>query len=1054
MESEEDVLVYWNKIDAFQQSLKRTEGGPEFVFYDGPPFATGLPHYGHIVASTLKDIIPRYWTQMGYHVDRRWGFDTHGLPIEYEIEKKLGIKTRQEVEAYGIGNYNEACREIVLHYRDEWKKTITRLGRWVDFENDYKTMDPTFMESVWWAFSQLWKQKRIYQSVKVMPYSTGCQTPLSNFEAKSNYQETLDPSIVVKFKLIPSDKFSQQEIYLLVWTTTPWTLTSNLAICVNPKIKYQLVKQNDQYYLLSQKSIPNFIKGKHQILETIITGDQLHGLKYQPLFDFYAHGEYPGSHQILTDSYVKEEDGTGLVHQAPAFGQDDFRVCTEAGMIDRFRIPPCPIDAQGLFTLSEFAGVYFKDLDPTIINDLKTRKLLFRNAKEKHEYPYCWRTDTPLMYRTVECWFVEVTPMTEELLANNQKINWSPKHIGQNRFHQWLKNTQDWCISRNRYWGTPLPIWISDDGEEQICIGSVAELEELAGLPSGTVKDLHRHHVDQITIPSKMGKGNLHRVTEVLDCWFESGSMPYGQCHYPFENKEKFEKNYPCDFIAEGSDQTRGWFYTLLVLSTALFQRPAYKNVIVNGMVLAEDGEKMSKRKQNYPAPEKVLNQYGADALRLYLIDSKVTQADSLRFCEEDLRMVVKNVNLMIKNVMKYFFETLEFYQHTTKKEWQPQTVFSPLNNPLDSWMFHCLETFGNKVHQAVQSYNLTPILGLIETYIDQLSRWYVKLNKNRFRQLENVADVATGLSVLYSAIYNYAIIMAPFTPFLSEILYQKLKPYSGANEESVHFVRIPTEYQYDRDQEMVISMEYLIKILNQIRYFRANRKTSTSIKMPYGKATIVHSDPKIIKAIQRAQNFLETEGNVVEIIYQENSQNYLNYHLGPNRKLLGRHLGRRLKNFATYLEQLSQSEITQIINNNSLLDWDGEKIPFDHLLVTTSPKNSEWKIWSDQQELVLILDPTITPELIEIYCFKYLTRLGQDYRRKIGLKLVDKIYIKYQYPETNQVVNQTFLSKYNDQLIKLVGLPIEKVDDLTPLGQTEIKFELIKEEITLQLYR
>jgi len=1053
METEEDVLAYWDKIDAFHQSLKRTENGPEFVFYDGPPFATGLPHYGHIVASTLKDIIPRYWTQMGHHVDRRWGFDTHGLPIEYEIEKKLGIKTRQEVEEYGIGNYNEECRKIVLHYRDEWKKTITRLGRWVDFENDYKTMDPTFMESVWWAFSQLWKQKRIYQSVKVMPYSTGCKTPLSNFEAKSNYQETLDPSIVIKFKLLKNEIFEDEEVYLLVWTTTPWTLTSNLAICVNPNIKYQLVKQNDQLYLLSQKSIPNFIKGEHQVLETVITGKELKGLKYQPLFDFYAHGEYPNSHQILTDSYVKEDNGTGLVHQAPAFGQDDFRVCTDAGIIDRFRIPPCPVDPQGLFTLPEFAGVYFKDLDPKIIIDLKTRKLLFRNAKEKHEYPYCWRTDTPLMYRTVECWFVEVTPMTEELLANNQKINWSPKHIGENRFHQWLKNTQDWCISRNRYWGTPLPIWISDDGEEQICIGSVAELEELAGLPSGTVTDLHRHHVDQITIPSKMGKGQLHRVTEVLDCWFESGSMPYGQCHYPFENQEKFEKNYPCDFIAEGSDQTRGWFYTLLVLSTALFKRPAYKNVIVNGMVLAEDGEKMSKRKQNYPPPEKVLNQYGADALRLYLIDSKVTQADSLRFQEDDLRMVVKNVNLMIRNITKYFFETLELYQHTTKKEWTPQPL-TTLTNPLDSWMLHCLETFGTKVHQAVQNYNLTPILGLIETYIDQLSRWYVKLNKSRFRQLEDAADVAIGLSVLHFALYNYAIIMAPFTPFLSEILYQKLKPETG--EESVHFVRIPTEFQYDRDQEMVTSMKYLIKILNQIRYFRANRKASTSIKMPYGKATIVHPDPEIIQAIRRAQNFLESEGNVVEIVYQENSRNYLNYHLAPNRKLLGRRFGRKMKDLAVYLEQLPQSDLTEVIENKSPVIWGEEEIPYDHLVLTTTPQNSEWKIWSDQ-ELVLILDPTITPELIEIYCFKYLTRLGQDHRRKIGLNIVDQIYIEYQIPSTNRVVTNQFLTKYDPQLTKLIGSNLQgsSTDQLTHVSQTTIQFaELTSEEITLQLYR
>lgn len=1065
METEEDIVKFWEATQAFQKSLEQSKNGPDFVFYDGPPFATGKPHYGHIVASTLKDIVPRYWTMMGHHVERKWGWDCHGLPIEYEIEKELGIKTKQEVEAFGIDNYNEACRQIVLRYREDWRKTITRLGRWVDFDNDYKTMDPTFMESVWWVFSQLWKQGRVYQGVKVMPYSTGCQTPLSNFEAKSNYQKVKDPSIIVKFKLLDPEKLDAQlensRVFFLVWTTTPWTLTCNLAICANKDIKYVVYQVKDEFLILSESSCKTYLKGlKDCKLVKNLTGQDLVGLTYRSLYDFHD-GKYLNSHQVLLDSYVKEENGTGLVHQAPAFGEDDFRVCTKAGIIDRDREPPCPIDSQGIFTLPGFEGTYFKDADHKILGNLKDRGKLFRKAQEEHDYPYCWRSDTPLMYRTVKSWFVEVKSLQDELIENNKKVNWVPDFIGKNKFANWLQNTQDWCVSRNRYWGTPLPVWISDDGEEQVCVGSIQELEELAGLPSGTITDLHRHHLDQITIPSKHGKPPLRRVSEVFDCWFESGSMPYGQFHYPFENKEKFEANFPCHFIAEGSDQTRGWFYTLLVLSTALFKRPAYQNVIVNGMVLAEDGQKMSKRKQNYPPPERVLNEYGADALRLYLIDSKVVRADSLKFKEADLRTVVKNVNIMLRNILQYWQETVEFFEYQTKFKWKLRSVIVPeedgitvsLNDPLDSWMCDCLEKFITNIHLSMQRFDLTPVLDLIETYIDQLSRWYVKLNKDRFRQVKDPSDVENGLSVLYYGLYYYAITMAPFTPFLSEILYQKLKPYQHNSKESVHLERIPTEFSYLENDDMVLSMDYLVPILNMVRTLRGQRQV-TSIKMPYSQLTVLHPNPKVIDAVKRVEQVLKNEGNIIEVVYGHDSSQYLSYSLTPNGKLLGRKLGKEIREFRSYLESLTEIQKGQIVEERLNIAWNNHEIGFDELLVSSEPKNSKLQVSSDNQ-LLILLDPVITPKLVGIYCLKMLTRSGQDYRRSIGLSLADEISVEYRCHGKNKVLTPKFIEENEKELTRLLGNPVnESPHDAKQIGNIDLDFDYVKEKMTLNLYQ
>ncbi|KAG0666464.1 isoleucine--tRNA ligase [Monosporozyma unispora] len=586
---EEKVLALWDEIDAFHTSMELTKGKPEFSFFDGPPFATGTPHYGHILASTIKDIVPRYATMTGHHVERRFGWDTHGVPIEHIIDKKLGIKDKQDVFNYGLENYNNECRAIVMTYAADWRKTIGRLGRWIDFDNDYKTMYPSFMESVWWAFKQLYTKDQVYRGFRVMPYSTGLTTPLSNFEAQQNYKDVMDPAVTVGFKVK-----GQENTYLVAWTTTPWTLPSNMALCVNPDFEYIKIhdETKDCYYILLESLIKTLYKkpkdAKYKIVEKI-KGSDLVGLTYEPLFPYFYEQYKDTGYRVISGDYVTADSGTGIVHNAPAFGEEDYNVCLAHGIVTEGSPFPNPVDDSGKFTseVTDFAGIYVKDADKLIIKHLTATGNLLVAGQIRHSYPFCWRSDTPLLYRTVPAWFVRVKEIAPKMLESVKKSNWVPNNIKEKRFANWIANARDWNVSRNRYWGTPIPLWVSDDFEEIVCIGSIAELEELTGV-SG-INDLHRDIIDKLTIPSRQGKGELKRIEEVFDCWFESGSMPYASQHYPFENTEKFADRVPANFISEGLDQTRGWFYTLSVLGTHLFGEVPYKNVIVSGIVLASD---------------------------------------------------------------------------------------------------------------------------------------------------------------------------------------------------------------------------------------------------------------------------------------------------------------------------------------------------------------------------------------------------------------------------------------------------------------------------------
>ncbi|MGL4982564.1 MAG: isoleucine--tRNA ligase, partial [Treponemataceae bacterium] len=611
---EEEILAFWKKNDIFKKSIAQRKDCSEYVFYDGPPFATGLPHFGHFLPSTIKDIIPRYQTMKGRKVERRFGWDCHGLPVENLIEKELNLNSKTDIESYGIDKFNEACRSSVLRYVKEWRQTITRLGRWVDFDNDYKTMDPDYMESIWWVLKSLHEKGLLYEGHYILPYCPRCSTVLSNHELNmGGYKDVHDPAITVRFKVAGEDN-----CYFLAWTTTPWTLPSTLGLCCGADIDYVKVQDGDDFYILAEARLDAYYKeeNKPQIIWKK-KGSELLGMTYEPLFPYFADLKKidgkAGAFRIFNADFVSTEDGTGIVHTAPGFGEDDNKVFKGTG------VPTiCPVDSECKFTaeVSDYVGIFVKDADKQIIERLKNEGKLVKRDQILHAYPHCWRCESPLIYRAVGSWFIGVESIREKLIAANNQINWQPAHIKEGRFGKWLEGARDWAISRNRYWGNPIPVWKCEECGKVICVGSRKELQELSGVYP---EDLHKHFIDGITIPCECGS-TLKRISEVLDCWFESGSMPYAQNHYPFENKEYFEQHFPANFISEGLDQTRGWFYTLTVLAAALFDRPAFENCIVNGLVLASDGKKMSKSLRNYTDPSIAVDQFGADAMRLFLM--------------------------------------------------------------------------------------------------------------------------------------------------------------------------------------------------------------------------------------------------------------------------------------------------------------------------------------------------------------------------------------------------------------------------------------------------
>jgi len=976
--TEEEILRYWDDNAVFSKSLNRTKGQKEFVFYDGPPFATGLPHYGHLLAGTIKDIIPRYMTMNGFYVSRRFGWDCHGLPVEMEMQEQLGLKTRQDIEKYGVGQFNEACRSIVLRYTAEWEKTTKRIGRWVDFKNDYKTMNVSFMESVWWVFKTLYEKNLIYEGYKVLPYSWKAGTTLSNFEANLNYKDVQDPAITIKFKCL-----DQTDTFFLAWTTTPWTLIANLALCVNSDITYVKIrdlKTNEQYILSETRLSQYYSSSEDYSVIQHMKGREVTGMKYVPLFD-YAQKKVSAEkiYSVLFDSYVSDQDGTGIVHQAPAYGEDDERVC-RANSIPVFD----PVDTDGNFLtdITITAGMNIKDADKVIIKNLKERGLIFSHNTTVHSYPFCWRTDTPLIYKATPTWFVKIESLKKNMLKNNSRIKWVPEHIRDGRMGNGIESAPDWNISRNRFWGTPIPIWKAQDGE-MLCIGSLQELETLSGKK---ITDIHKHFVDDVTI-TKDGKV-FNRVPEVLDCWFESGSMPLAQVHYPFENKSDFEKKFPAQFIAEGLDQTRGWFYTLIAVNSALFQREPFQNVIVNGLILAEDGKKMSKRLKNYPAPDFVLDTYGADALRMYMISSAVVKAESLKFSESGVAEILKTIMLPVWNALSFFVS------YANIDGWVPGTAEKSLpDNRLDCWILSYLQQLITEVRANMDSYDLQKAVPPIILFIDRLTNWYIRLSRRRFWKSENDTDKNQAYSTLYEVLFTTAHIIAPFMPFIAEKIYSVLK--TDKMPVSVHLCAYPFPHKEKFDSSLVHEMDIVEKIVSLGRLLRINNKLK--IRQPLQSFNVISRNEEKINYLKTNTELLKDELNVKNILFSDNEKDFVQYSAKINFKKLGKSLGTRIKPVSALVQTLSPDQILNYIQTHKIIftgEFGSITLGDDDLLITRAGK--EGLICATEEDITVVLNTTLTAELINEGIARDIINLIQKKRKDMELEYTARIAVIY----------------------------------------------------------
>lgn len=977
---EEKVLEFWESAGVFKKSLQKREGAPRFTFYDGPPFATGLPHYGHLLAGTIKDVIPRYKTMRGHFVPRRFGWDCHGLPVENEIEKAKELSGAASIEKFGIGAFNEECRLIVLRHTKEWKHTVNRMGRWVDFDGAYHTMDRSFMESVWWVFSQIYGKGLVYEGFKVMPFSTRLGTPLSNFEANLNYKEVDDPSLTVSFSLIEDPQVS-----LLVWTTTPWTLPSNLALMVKESGEYVYVRQlsSGKTYILAESRVPfYFTQGEYEILKKV-RGNTLVGKRYQPLFPYFISHAEKKAFRVIGEECVASDEGTGFVHAAPAFGELDFFACAREG-IELI----CPVDHNGKFTVEvpDFEGRYVKDADKEIIRYLKQEGKVFLHTQIRHRYPFCWRSDTPLIYKAVSTWFVAVEKIKESLLAHNEEIAWVPGHIQKGRFGKWLENARDWAISRNRYWGTPIPLWRSDDGE-LLVISSIAELEEKTG---EKIEDLHRHFIDQLSI-FQNGK-EFRRVPEVFDCWFESGSMPYAQIHHPFEKKEQLFDCFPADFIAEGLDQTRGWFYTLHVLASALFDKPAFKNVIVNGLILAEDGAKMSKRLKNYPEPGLILNQYGADALRLYLLSSPVMHAEDLKFSEKGVELVLRQGLIPFWNAFVFLSTYAKIYQWVPKK-----SEFALPEKGIDRWILSCLQRLNLEVIDRIDRYELDRAVEPLLGFIEQLTNWYIRRTRSRFWSEEASQDRKEAFETLYTVLLTMTKIAAPFIPFLSEAIYLELK--QSEDPLSVHLCDFPLPKEDWRDERLEKEMALVQEVVGLGHALRKEHKLK--VRQPLQKAFVISGDRVTVEALKRQELLIAEELNVKEISFEDQEEGFVLLVAKPNFRVLGKKVGKQMQAVQKVIGELSRTTLQELLAGRTIeVEVEGEKLFLSPEDVSVERKVKEGLIASTSQGVAIALETTLTEELILEGLARELVNKINTMRRESGFNVTDRVVIDLETTE------------------------------------------------------
>jgi isoleucyl-tRNA synthetase len=1069
---EEEILRFWKESSAFQKSLDATAKSDAFVFYDGPPFATGLPHYGHLLAGTIKDIIPRYWTMRGRYVARRFGWDCHGLPVENEVEKAHGISKHAIEDVWGIELFNEICRSIVLRYTSQWRTVVERMGRWVDFENQYRTMDPLYMESIWWVFSQIWKKDLIYQGFRVQPYCPRCATPLSNFEMNEGYKDVQSPSITVSFPLVndPSTKF-------LVWTTTPWTLPSNVACAVGPEIVYQKIKDKDGVWIVAKERVAAHFKDPSQF--TVVgelTGKELSGVRYTPPFDYFKDVSEKFFFVACAD-FVSTEDGTGIVHIAPAFGEDDFAVGAKLGLP-----VVCPVDEEGKFTgdVKEFAGRLVFEANGDITKHLKNIGRLVHRSTLEHRYPHCWRCDSPLIYKAITTWFMKIEPLKPNMLDNNQKIRWVPPHLQNGRFGKGIESAPDWNISRNRYWGAPIPVWLCDCGHRE-CVGSLDRLHELAGagnIQTGEARhaqiiekvkknvldkrreiekpdsaawreirefadipsnDLHRHIVDKLEIACpKCGK-RMQRTPEVLDCWFESGSMPYAQNHLMSENDPAFNRSFPADFIAEGLDQTRGWFYTLTVLASALFKKEAFKNVIVNGIILSEEGKKLSKRLRNYTPPEEVLKTLGADALRLFLINSPAVKAEDLRYSD-------KGVTEMSRAVLLPFWNAYSFFvTYASVDGWKPTSAQPPEGgSELDRWIVSLFNDTVSSVNNEMEQYNLYKVVPLLVEFIDNLTNWYIRRSRRRFWKSENDNDKAVAYGTLYYVLVEFAKVMSPFLPFLTEAIYRNLVAgkLAGAPE-SVHLCAFPVARRELIDENLELTMRLVREAVAIGRALRSKYLLKT--RQPLAECTVIIRDADRLALVRRMEPLIREELNVKSVVFDTREEHVVTISAKANFKKLGKALGPKMKEAAGVIEKFSSEQI-HALERGETIPVLGHAVALDDIEIRrTKHEGVEVETGS---EMTVALDTTITEALKNEGLAREFINRVQNLRKEALLNVTDRIKISYEPGEKGDNLVRAVTAFADYIKAETLGVELTVGNDRKAIKTEECEIEEIKVRI------
>ncbi len=973
VEREQKTEKFWQDHDIFKKSIEQREGSPSFTFYDGPPTANGKPHIGHVLTRVIKDMIPRFQTMKGHKIRRKAGWDTHGLPVELEVEKQLGLNGKEQIEKYGMEPFIQKCKESVWQYKGMWEEFSGHVGFWADMDDPYVTYHNNFIESEWWALKQIWEKDLLYKGHKIVPYCPRCGTPLSSHEVAQGYKDVKEKSAFVKFKV------KGEDAYFLAWTTTPWTLPSNLALCVNPQITYAKVRQDDVVYYMAKDLIESVFEGETEILATF-PGKDLEYKEYEPLYPYAEKLIKKKAFIVTCDDYVTTSDGSGIVHMAPAFGEDDSRVCRKYDMpFVQF------VDGKGELTAdTDWAGTFVKDADPLILKDLKIKGLLFKAPVFEHSYPHCWRCDTPLIYYARESWFIKMTSVKEDLIRNNNTVNWIPESIGKGRFGDWLENLQDWGISRNRYWGTPLNVWECSCGHQH-AIGSIEELKNMSDNCPDEI-ELHRPFIDKVTIKCPSCGKQMHRVPEVIDCWFDSGSMPFAQWHYPFENKDIFEENYPADFISEAVDQTRGWFYSLIAISTLLFNKAPYKNVIVLGHVQDENGRKMSKSKGNAVDPMDALRTHGADAIRWYFYENSAPWLPN-RFHDGAVKEGQRKFMGTLWNTYAFFvlYANIDGFD-ASKYELDYSTL--PV---MDKWLLSRLNTLVKTVDDNLSNYKVTETAKALQGFVDELSNWYVRRSRERFWAKELTQDKINAYMTLYTALVTTIKAAAPMIPFMTEEIYQNLVcSVDSSAPESIHLCDFPAVREESIDASLEKDMELVLEIVTLGRAARntANIKNRQPIGNMYVKA-----DGELNEFYKE---IVEDELNVKQVTFKDDMEEYLSYSFKPQFKTLGPKVGKQIGEIKAALATLNGHEAKESLDKTGKLELSlagGEVVlvPED---VEVSMAQTEGFVAERYNGVTVALETTLSDALVEEGFVREVISKIQTMRKENKFEVMDKITV------------------------------------------------------------